>query len=382
MLVPAHCTGWKAQHRIAAALPERVRAQRGGHRVHLRRVRGLVRRPLASLRLRIRPWPQCGMRKRGSGQSCDAAAVALDGAEAGVVVLPHPGGRWAMSSWLRSDEVLHSMTSCSANGGPPSRTARARASGAVLRCQRPLAGALERQFPRLRVGPAYVEGPRSRSTPCSKAGSTSRVGRRRGQIDLRAEQGCVGGYRGPTIRKLAQEHPKDGAGDGKGLGRVVGEVAAGVTIGVGQRHPQLNAVQNGRRRRWRPPSGRCLRPPSSGSVRRVAPGRAPRRCRGAPFAFEQPADGLESGVRMRRDVHPDAAHLVRPVVVGETPRPDQRPLPLWQRAAHADGPRTAQRHFPRMQHTGECRCRASHFGRRGIGVAHVLTVAPSDRMQT
>ena len=91
------------------------------------------------------------------------------------------------------------------------------------------------------------------------------------------------------------------------------------------------------------------------------------------LAFEEPADGLQAGVRVRRHVHAGAiADVVRPVVVGEAPRPDQGSLALRQGAAHADGARAAQRDFSRMQDAGECRCRASHFGGRGIGIAHLL----------
>ncbi len=79
---------------------------------------------------------------------------------------------------------------------------------------------------------------------------------------------------------------------------------------------------------------------------------------------------------MRRNVHPgSAADVVRPVVIGEAPRPDQRPLALGQGASHADRARTTQRNLARMQNTGEWRCRTGDFGRRGIGVAHLPTVA-------
>src|SRR5882724_9765653 len=95
------------------------------------------------------------------------------------------------------------------------------------------------------------------------------------------------------------------------------------------------------------------------------------------LAAEQPTDSLQSGVGMRRHVHPLAAtHVVGAVVVGETPRPDQRPLPLRQRASHPNRPRPAQRHLSRMQHTGEWRSHTGDFGRRGVGVAHWITVAP------
>src|SRR3954447_8454462 len=95
------------------------------------------------------------------------------------------------------------------------------------------------------------------------------------------------------------------------------------------------------------------------------------------FTAEQPTDGLQSGVRMRRHIHAWAAtRVVRTVVVGEAPRADQRPLPLRQRAAYRDRPRPAERHLARMEHTGESRRHAGDFGRSGVGVAHRLTVAP------
>ena len=62
-------------------------------------------------------------------------------------------------------------------------------------------------------------------------------------------------------------------------------------------------------------------------------------------------------------------------MVGEAPGADQGSLALRQGAAHADGARATQAHFSRMQDTAECRCRASHFGGRGIGIAHLFTVA-------
>jgi hypothetical protein len=72
------------------------------------------------------------------------------------------------------------------------------------------------------------------------------------------------------------------------------------------------------------------------------------------FAAEQPADRLQPGVRMRRHVHADAvADIMWAIVIGEAPRPDKRPLPLRQRPADPDGPRATQRHFARVQHSGE-----------------------------
>src|SRR6476469_10066327 len=101
------------------------------------------------------------------------------------------------------------------------------------------------------------------------------------------------------------------------------------------------------------------------------------------LAFEEPADGLQAGVRVWWHVHSGAiADVVRPVVVGEAPRADQGPLAPRQGAAHADGARTAERDFSRMQDAAECRCCASHFGGRGIGIAHLVTLALRSTRQT
>ena len=184
-----------------------------------------------------------------------------------------------------------------------------------------------------------------------------------------------------TGERLPASSPRntrsDGARHRDGLGRVVGEVAAGVAVGVRQRHPQLDAVQDRRRGGGDLRMADARARPSSGSA---SPGRtnactpALSRCSISPSNSQltvcSPVCGC-GGTSMpvpSRDV-------VRAVVVGEAPRADQRPLPLRQGASHPDGARPAQRDFPGMQHTGECRCRASHFGRRGIGVAHRLTVA-------
>ena len=57
------------------------------------------------------------------------------------------------------------------------------------------------------------------------------------------------------------------------------------------------------------------------------------------LAAEKPTDGLQSGMRMWRHVHAGAApDVMGAVMVGEAPRPDQRPLPLRQRPPHPDGP--------------------------------------------
>ena len=102
------------------------------------------------------------------------------------------------------------------------------------------------------------------------------------------------------------------------------EVAAGVAVGIGQRHPQLRAVQDGGRRGGHlgvaDPCACCHEIQLAGPDHRVNTGAV------AVFdlAAEQPTDGLQSGVRMRRHVHTGAAaDVMRSVMVGETPRPDQ-----------------------------------------------------------
>jgi hypothetical protein len=72
------------------------------------------------------------------------------------------------------------------------------------------------------------------------------------------------------------------------------------------------------------------------------------------LAAEQPADGLQPGMRMRRHIHArTVAKIMWSVVVGEAPRPDERPLPLRQRAADPNRPRPTQRYLARMQHASE-----------------------------
>jgi hypothetical protein len=67
------------------------------------------------------------------------------------------------------------------------------------------------------------------------------------------------------------------------------------------------------------------------------------------LAAEQPTDGLQPGVRMRRNVHArTVAQIVWSVVVGEAPSADERPLPLGQRAPDPNCPRPAQRYLTRM----------------------------------
>ena len=63
-------------------------------------------------------------------------------------------------------------------------------------------------------------------------------------------------------------------------------------------------------------------------------------------AFEQPAHGLQSGVRVRGDVHAAGDRDIGwPVVVDEAPGADEGALPLRQGAAHDHRPRPAERNL-------------------------------------
>jgi len=57
---------------------------------------------------------------------------------------------------------------------------------------------------------------------------------------------------------------------------------------------------------------------------------------------------------MRGDVHSrTAADIVWPVVVGETPRPNQRSFALGKGPADTDRPRATKRNVTRMQDASE-----------------------------
>ncbi|MFK4541585.1 hypothetical protein RKD29_001181 [Streptomyces tendae] len=61
------------------------------------------------------------------------------------------------------------------------------------------------------------------------------------------------------------------------------------------------------------------------------------------LSAEQPAHRLQTGVRMRGQVHATRrGDIVRTVVIGEAPGADERALPLGQRPPHAHGAWTAE----------------------------------------
>jgi hypothetical protein len=133
------------------------------------------------------------------------------------------------------------------------------------------------------------------------------------------------------------------------------EATAGVAVGIRQRRPQLHTVQHGRRAAL--DCGRHLRVTDSGARCHQIELTRTHDCVDARaiavlyLAAEQPADGLQSGVGMRGDVHPGGTpNVVWAVVVGKAPSADQRPLSLRKCAPDLDRPRAAQRDFPWPQH--------------------------------
>ncbi|GAB3995795.1 hypothetical protein GCM10029992_14000 [Glycomyces albus] len=134
-------------------------------------------------------------------------------------------------------------------------------------------------------------------------------------------------------------------------GDVVLEVAGGVPVLLGQRHPQLDAVEE--------LGFRCghLRVadavPTGHQVHfaRSDPGEGAEAVAVLDLAGEQPAHRLEAGVGVRWEVHAARSRdFDRAVVVGEAPRPDEGPGPLRERSADVKGPRSAQRHVPWFEH--------------------------------
>src|SRR5207344_1587380 len=96
---------------------------------------------------------------------------------------------------------------------------------------------------------------------------------------------------------------------------------------------------------------------------------------------EQPAHGLEPGVRVGRHVHPTCgADVVRAVVIGEAPGADEGALSLGQGPADGHGPRASERYVAGLEDLD-----AVAMGRfgwaerllgRGLDIAHAASLAP------
>jgi hypothetical protein len=132
---------------------------------------------------------------------------------------------------------------------------------------------------------------------------------------------------------------------------VVLEVSVHIGLSGRQRHPQLHAVQRPLRARW-----------GVFRVRDAVPGRHQVELSRADqllvaecvlmqhVARDQPADRLQTGVRVRGDAHPGTSgDVAGSVVIGETPRPDEAALLVGKDAGHDRAVARADDHFPARQ---------------------------------
>ena len=218
----------------------------------------------------------------------------------------------------------------------------------------------------------------STSSPCSKVGSTSSVSVAPASSSSSAPSNGVAVATGdtspsnePRNTRAAQPSPETGAGC------VVREARVAVPRVIGQRHPQLDAVQHGRAGQGHlgvadaAPGGHQVQ--LAGTDRRVVPVAVAV----LDLAGEEPAHGLQPGVRVRRDRHPAGVRDgIGPVVVGEAPGADQRPLPRGQGAPDLHGPQATEGHHPRGDHLdpGRASRLADDLGGVAFGVAHGSSV--------
>lgn len=129
------------------------------------------------------------------------------------------------------------------------------------------------------------------------------------------------------------------------------EVPPGVPVFLGQRHPQLDAVQG--RGAWGGDLGVADAVAARHEVELAGPyvGVAAEAVAVLDLPAEQPAHRLQSGMRMRCDIHPArAADIVGAVVVGETPGTDEGPGSLRERTSHGHRPRPSERDIARGEY--------------------------------
>ena len=199
------------------------------------------------------------------------------------------------------------------------------------------------------------------------------------QLDTEQRRG--GPDRRGVAERRAEEDPGLPAGRGERRRHVVLEVGGVVAGGVGERDPQLDAVQRGGA------GGRDLRVAHAaaaghqvelaGTDQRLVAGRVTV----LDLAGEQPAHRLQAGVRVRRHDHPaGVVDLVGTVVVGEAPGPHERTTALREGTAHGHRPQPAQRDLARGQHLGH----ASDLLRLVVGLlrlAHLRDVVLRPRLE-
>ena len=196
-----------------------------------------------------------------------------------------------------------------------------------------------------------VTAPETTKTPCSKAGSRVSVTappasswRSAPQIGVCTSAGDRTPCSSPS--STVPRTPSCGSREQIRQLGVRSEARRHVADPVGQGYPQLHAVQP--RRAVRPGDLAVHDAPPGGH--QVELTRADQRLRSQAVAMldralQQPADGLQAGVRVGPDLHPrPLSQLLRPVVVQEAPGPDHPHLAVGQGPHHLGG--LAQRHPP------------------------------------
>jgi hypothetical protein len=175
------------------------------------------------------------------------------------------------------------------------------------------------------------------------------------QVELGAQQRGEGVHRRSAAGQPSEEDPRYRAGQRDRLGHIMIEAATGIAVGIRQRPRQLHAVQY--RSCLAIGGDRHFRMVDSGAaghqveLTRANRGVDARAVSVFDLAAEQPADGLQPGMWMRRNVHAGgSAEVVWTVMVAKTPRTDQCALPLRKRPTDPDRARAAHRDLPRFQH--------------------------------
>ncbi len=200
--------------------------------------------------------------------------------------------------------------------------------------------------------PSSVSAPVSTSTPCSYDGSTgiSSVVPSASVISAPSSGVCVCDRRG-VAEHGAEEDPRRPAVTVHRRRRVVLEPRLDRAAGVGQRHPQLGAVQRGRA------AGGHLgvADPAAGGHQVDLAGAHDRPVAGAvtvlDLAGEQPADRLQPGVRVGGHDHAArVGDVVGAVVVEEAPGADHGAAAARQRAPYVHRAEAAERHLARLDH--------------------------------
>ena len=238
----------------------------------------------------------------------------------------------------------------SPKGGPPRRRSRASSCAVRVMTDRPC-GTWARSLG-ASSWPSTSIVPTSRSTPCSKVGSTSTSRLLPGASMISAPRSGVCTWTGEVApssepMKTRASHPGPRTGSGAKCSK----------RGSTWRLSSGSAIQS-----WAPWSvvvlGRgdlgVADPATGGHQVELAGTHGGQAADGVTvleLAAEEPAGGLQPGVRVGREHHPAGlVDLVGAVVVDEAPGADQRAVALRERASYAHRPRTSQWDVTRSKH--------------------------------